>query len=134
MAQNEDSLPTTTLTRTDSGHFPKGVSGNPKGRPKGSRNQITLLKESLELQLREQGASRMPQILETAIDLALDGDRAMLKLLLELHLTKGGTGDVKAGQEKVTINIKGPQGDAPRDIINITPDVGDTNGETNEQS
>lgn len=128
MAQNDDSSRTTTLTRTDSGQFPQGVSGNPKGRPKGSRNQITLLKESLELQLREQGASRMPQILETAIDLALEGDRTMLKLLLELHLTKGGTGDVKAGQEKVTINIKGPAQDAVRDIINITPD-GDAKAE-----
>ena len=104
--------------RTELGTWKAGVSGNPNGRPKGSKNQITLLKESLELQLREQGANFMPQILQTAIELALEGDRTMLKLLLELHMTKGGTGDVKAGQEKVTINISGPER-ALKDVIEV---------------
>jgi hypothetical protein len=115
----------TEVARRPDGTFPKGVSGNPAGRPKGRRNEITLLKESLELELREQGASRMPEILDTAIQLALAGDTTMIKLLLELHMTKGGTGDVKAGQEKVTINIKGPS-DAERPIIDITPDEGES--------
>ena len=110
------------IKRDEEGKFPTGVSGNPKGRPKGSRNQITLLKESLELELRQQGASRMPEILEVAMELALQGDRTMLKLLLEMHLTKGGTGDVKAGQEKVTINIKGPDSPVQEVIEVVSPD------------
>lgn len=114
------------VKRRDDGTFPAGVSGNPKGRPKGRRNEITLLKENLELQLREQGAGRMAAVLETALDLALEGDRTMIKLLLEMHMTKGGSGDIKAGQEKVTINIKGPERDAAREVIDITPDDGES--------
>ena len=118
--------------RAPDGTFPKGVSGNPKGRPKGRRNEITLLKESLELELRQRGSGRMPEVLDTAFQLALAGDTTMIKLLLELHMTKGGTGDVKAGQEKVTINIKGPSRDAERDIIDVTPDAGDPIGDDDD--
>jgi len=88
--------------------FKPGVSGNPDGRPRGSKNRITLLKESLELQLREQSEGVMAQILEKAVELALEGDRTMLKLLLELHMSKGTTQDGTKAVEKVQININGP--------------------------
>ena len=116
----EPNAPKKVIKRTESGQFPAGTSGNPAGRPKGRRNEITLLKESLELALREQGADRIPEVLETAIELALEGDRQMIKLLLDYHISKG-LGDMKAGQEKVTINIKGPDETKPA-IIDITPD------------
>ena len=84
--------------------FPEGTSGNPAGRPKGSKNKITLLKQMLEVQLREASQSRMPEVLDKAFELALQGDRTMLKLLLELHMSKG-IADMEKASEKVEINI-----------------------------
>lgn len=75
------------------------------GRPKGSKNKITLLRQSLELQLREAAKDRMPEVLDKAFELALQGDRTMLKLLLELHMAKG-TPENEKTVEKVNIHIE----------------------------
>lgn len=104
------------IKRTEAGTFPKGVSGNPEGRPKGSKNQITLLKQSLELQLREQAAPDLGKVLEKAIELALEGNPAMIKLLLELHMSKNTSDDPKAA-EKVAIQINSHGG--PADIKQV---------------
>ena len=56
--------------------FQKGVSGNPKGRPQGSRNKASLAIEAL---LDGQGEA----LTQKAIDLALGGDSAALRLCLE---------------------------------------------------
>jgi hypothetical protein len=56
--------------------FEPGKSGNPKGRPKGSRNQATLLAEEL-LDGEAEALTRK------AIDRALEGDATALRLCLE---------------------------------------------------
>ena len=56
--------------------FQKGQSGNPEGRPKGSRNVTTLALETL---LDGQAAA----LTQKAIDLALSGDMAALRLCLD---------------------------------------------------
>ena len=94
----------TDVARTKAGTFQKGVSGNPAGRPEGSKNKMTLLRQSLELSLREQSEDKLPAILDTAMSLALEGDRTMIKLLLELHMTKAMPEDAKAA-ERVAIQI-----------------------------
>lgn len=58
------------------GRFPKGHSGNPAGRPRGSRNQSTQMAEIL-LEGEAEALTRR------AIELALDGDTTALKLCLE---------------------------------------------------
>lgn len=123
MAEIIHDEPTKEVIRTDEGRFPKGVSGNPKGRPKGSKNKITLLRQSLELQLREQAAPDMAGVMETAIELAKGGDRAMIKLLLEMHMSKsapeGATGE-KA--PSITINAPAAPEITQQNVIDVTPE------------
>ena len=59
-----------------SGQFSKGTSGNPSGRPAGSRNHATLLMESLL-------EGEAEQLTRKAIELALAGDITALRLCLE---------------------------------------------------
>lgn len=96
-----------TALRNPDGTFPEGKSGNPKGRPLGSKNKITLLKQSLELQLREQVAPNLPAVFNKIVELALEGDRTMLKLLAELHMSKGVADEVGKAVERPQINITG---------------------------
>ena len=56
--------------------FKPGQSGNPGGRKKGSRNKVSILTQNMLLDESE-------AITRTAIDLALNGDRMMIKLILD---------------------------------------------------
>jgi hypothetical protein len=113
------------LKRTEAGTFPKGVSGNPAGRPKGSKNAITLLKQSLELQLREQASADISAVLDKAVELALEGHPGMIKMLVELHMSKSTNDDAKAS-ERVAIQINSHPGQAEvkevRTPIDIEPE------------
>ncbi len=90
------------------------VMGAGPGRPKGSKNKLTLIRQALDLALREQAAPKMAAVMNKALDLAIDGDRAMIKLLLELHMSKQAQNDEKAA-DKVEINITSA-GPAPRSV------------------
>jgi hypothetical protein len=56
--------------------FVPGKSGNPRGRPTGSRNRATLMVPSLI-------DGRAEEIIETLLELALAGDLLAIKLVLE---------------------------------------------------
>lgn len=56
--------------------FQKGQSGNPAGRPQGSRNKVTL---ALDAMLEGEAAA----VLRTLIDAAMDGDTQAAKALLD---------------------------------------------------
>src|SRR6516162_8157265 len=58
------------------GRWAKGVSGNPSGRPRGSRNKAALAMEAL----LEEGAE---QLINKAMSMALAGDTAAMRLCLE---------------------------------------------------
>jgi hypothetical protein len=62
--------------RKQAGGFQKGQSGNPAGRPAGSRNSATLACEAL---LEGQAEA----LTQKAVDMALAGDTVALKLCLE---------------------------------------------------
>jgi len=70
------------LTATNTGEkqrgrpFPKGQSGNPKGRPQGSRNKATIA----ALELLEGEAENLTR---KAVTMALKGDTTALKLCIE---------------------------------------------------
>lgn len=55
--------------------FKPGQSGNPAGRPKGSRNKSTLLTAQLQ--------DALPDLLDKTRELAMAGDTTALKLLLD---------------------------------------------------
>ena len=63
-------------TKDASGHWSKGTSGNPDGRPPGSRNKSTLLLENLL-------ADESEALVRKAIQLALKGDITALRLCLD---------------------------------------------------
>lgn len=61
------------IVRDDKGRFPKGVSGNPKGKAKGVRNEITLMRLTLEKALREYiGNPANAEMLLAGIDRIID--------------------------------------------------------------
>jgi hypothetical protein len=103
-----------------------GQSGNPAGRPKGTKNQITILKEALELKLRNKAAYKIEKVLDKAIELALAGDRLMIKLLLEMHMSKTvATEDSTGGKSQVAVviqNLTDKVGNT--EIIDVTPKQG----------
>src|SRR4051794_20447298 len=68
--------PDTTGRKQADTRFKPGKSGNPNGRPKGSRNATTLALETL---LDGQATA----LTQKAIDLALTGDMAALRLCLD---------------------------------------------------
>lgn len=68
--------PANTDQKQESTKFKPGQSGNPKGRPKGSRNKTTLAVQAL-LEGEAESLSRV------AIEKALDGDMTALRLCLE---------------------------------------------------
>lgn len=69
-----------------------GQSGNPAGRPKNSKNKITLIKQALEGELRVQMGPHMAEVLTKALEMAKDGNEAMIKLLVDkcVPTTKAG--------------------------------------------
>src|SRR5260370_9096397 len=79
--------------------FQKGQSGNPAGRPRGSRNKATLAAETL---LEDE----LERLTREAIDRAMDGDPLLLRLCItrllpaprgrRVQLDLPGVGDVAA--------------------------------------
>ena len=62
--------------KTGTGRFAKGVSGNPAGRPLGSRNRATLLMEELL-------AGEVEPLVQKVIELAKDGHFNAIRLCLD---------------------------------------------------
>ena len=70
--------------------FQKGKSGNPKGRPKGSKNLKTILKKELEekMSIQEKGkvkkVTKQEAIVKTLVNNTLKGDKHASQILLRL--------------------------------------------------
>lgn len=84
------------------GRFEKGVSGNPKGRPKGARNKTTVI---LEKMLSDDGADVMRSVIEAA----KKGDMTAARLVLDRICS------VRKGRP---VNLPLPRTETPRDILN----------------
>lgn len=77
------------VTRTESGQFPKGVSGNPAGRPKGRRNEIVALKQEMELAVRTHAdPHKVKKVVEKVLNKAMNGNIPAAKLIFDHFLSK----------------------------------------------
>lgn len=83
----------------------KGQSGNPAGRPKGSKNAISLVKLQVEGESRAQMQHQMPEIISKIMEMALKGDKEMLKLVYKSWVSGTVASDEDAPKEKIQIVI-----------------------------
>jgi Family of unknown function (DUF5681) len=109
--------------RGSNGQFLPGKSGNPKGKLPGTKSQITLARALQELELREHLKPFTKRILTKAIEMALDGDRSMIKLLLDKAIPNTTTLEDEGTQvEKLQFFIgRLPERKEEVDIIDVTP-------------
>jgi hypothetical protein len=69
--------------------FKKGESGNPNGRPRGSKNLATLLEKELRQRVvvnengRRRSITKQEAMVKHLVNKALSGDRRLLQLMLE---------------------------------------------------
>lgn len=93
------------LVRNAEGQFIEGVSGNPKGRPKGSKNRITLLKMQTEEAWRERNQNALDAVLDLILQDALDGDKAARKMVFDAVISKANVQEDKSAGNKQEIKV-----------------------------
>ena len=88
--------------------FKKGMSGNPKGRPKGSKNKSTILREAMENKTDRMLSREVPKVLKVVIDAAIAGDMSAAKMILDraVPVIKAGDGNDSAIAGGINITIK----------------------------
>lgn len=115
--------------RNIDGTFKKGVSGNPAGRPKGLKNQITSLKGELEVALRENiKPTQIAAVINKMVELALEGNVGAGKLILDKVLSNAKEGeDEKDTSQGFKVIIEhanvdlGASKPVAHNIIDVTP-------------
>ena len=101
--------PQKEVIRDEQGRFPKGVSGNPKGRPLGAKNRIVKAKQELEVLLREDivNAEQIRTIWLSMVAEAQNGNVSAAKLILDKVMSNAKVDeDVNDGQGGITIKIE----------------------------
>ena len=84
----------------------KGISGNPKGRRKGSRNKVTILREAVLQKAENLVLDQWVELVQTTIDLAKKGDSTCIKILWDRVIPAKRAVEEKDGKEdKLNINI-----------------------------
>lgn len=82
------------VPRDEEGKFLEGVSGNPAGRPLGSRSKLVKIKERLDIAVRENvSADRIYRIVAKMADMAELGDVKAARLILDKFLSGAASGD-----------------------------------------
>lgn len=79
-----------------SGRFKRGTSGNPQGRPKGSKNFLTLLEQELSQKVvvneggRRKTVTRLQAMVKRMVGAALQGEPKAVLALVDILRRSGG--------------------------------------------
>lgn len=90
--------------------FKPGVSGNPAGKPKGTKNKLTIYREKVLMKQEKKLLDELPEILDVVIDRAKKGDMTATKMILDRVIAAKKVADENAedrGTPIVNINITG---------------------------
>jgi|SRR5579859_7878495 len=95
----------------ENGKFVEGVSGNPAGRPPGTRNKLVSVKQKLELAVREgMSKDKLVRIINKMAEMALEGDVKAARLILDKFISSASTGEEEeekgTGSSGITIRIE----------------------------
>lgn len=93
------------MVRNSDGQYIEGTSGNPLGRPKGSKNRITLLKMATEEAWRDRNQGRLDEVLDMILQDALEGDKGARKLIFDAVISKANVQEDKAAGQKQEIKV-----------------------------
>ena len=93
--------------------FKPGQSGNPKGRPRGTKNKMKALAEGLI-------GTNASKIVRKVIQMALEGDQACLKMCMDRIIPAQRAIDIEKTESKnQTINITvEAMSDVPKLVVN----------------
>lgn len=122
------------LVRRADGTFVKGQSGNPLGRPKGSKNKITEIKLLTEQAVRAGRLEDMIEVCQMIVAQALDGDSRSQKMVWDAMISKASSTEDKAAGTKQQIEIGVMNVDRPQakpiegDVIDVDINEDNDNG------
>jgi Family of unknown function (DUF5681) len=109
------------VARDEGGKFLEGVSGNPAGRPAGTRSKLVVLKERLELAVREEmTAAQIGRIISKMAGMAEQGDVKAARLILDKFMSSASVSEESAedrGNSGITIRIENATFKAQNPII-----------------
>lgn len=71
------------IRRNPDGTFQKGVSGNPKGKPKGVKHFTTKVRNAIEKMTEENGVDMEDQMAQKVVDMFMKGDTRIIKMFWE---------------------------------------------------
>jgi hypothetical protein len=92
------------MTRDSKGRFVKGVPSK-GGRPRGSKNAITLQKLLIEEAFRDATGDDVAKVLRLIVKQALEGDKVSQKLVWESNVSKHQITEDKAHGAKQEIKV-----------------------------
>jgi len=95
----------TMVRDATTGQFVEGVSGNPLGRPKGSKNKITLLKMTTEQAWRERNQDLLDEVLDMILQDALEGDKGSRRMIFDAVVSKANVQEDKSAGHKQQITV-----------------------------